>query len=201
MRTGSVRTEEYLGYEINIYPDECPRNPREDDNLGTMLCKHRRYELGDVEESKVMTAEEIQEYVERKDVIALPLYLLDHSGLWLRTGRFQEDPTGWDTSMVGWITLTFKKAKKEYGVQKITEKFRAKMEQILENEVQTYSQYLNGEVYGFVIEKDGKRYDSCWGFYGDDIEKDMLPECRSIINSICQKDRQEAHILQNVTHA
>jgi hypothetical protein len=36
-------------------------------------------------------------------------------------------------------------------------------------EVETYSQWANGEVYGYdVQDKEGNSLDSCWGFYGID---------------------------------
>lgn len=36
-------------------------------------------------------------------------------------------------------------------------------------EVETYDQYLTGDVYGYVIEsEDGTVDDSCWGFFGLD---------------------------------
>lgn len=38
---------EYRGYNIRIETDEEPMSPREWDNLGTMLCGHREYNLGD----------------------------------------------------------------------------------------------------------------------------------------------------------
>ncbi len=38
----------YRGFEIKIESDSDPMNPRtEFDNLGTMVCLYRRYELGD----------------------------------------------------------------------------------------------------------------------------------------------------------
>ena len=43
--------QEYKGYIIKIYQDDTSEDsPREDrDNLGTMVCTHRRYNLGDVQ--------------------------------------------------------------------------------------------------------------------------------------------------------
>jgi len=32
---------------LKIWYDDCAENPRERDNLGTMVCWHRRYNLGD----------------------------------------------------------------------------------------------------------------------------------------------------------
>ena len=41
--------EEYRGYTIRLVPDPDPENPREGwDNVGTMRCWHRRYNLGDM---------------------------------------------------------------------------------------------------------------------------------------------------------
>lgn len=54
-------------------------------------------------------------------------------------------------------------------------------------EVQVYDYYICGDVYGFVIEKDGEQIDSCWGFYGHDYGKsgmlDYLGEYSHILAS------------------
>ncbi len=117
-------------------------------------------------------------FVQRKDVVALPLYLLDHSGLWMRTGKFAEDSGGWDTSMVGWIYIAHQRIKEEMAmpvgkgksqkltaIKKITPGVVARAEALLESEVATYNDYLVGDVFGYVVEKDGEDVDSCWGFY------------------------------------
>jgi hypothetical protein len=45
-----------------------------------------------------------------------------------------------------------------------------KIESIIEAEVQTYTQYVEGEVYGFqIIDEDNEVIDSCYGFYGTDF--------------------------------
>jgi hypothetical protein len=43
----AVETKRIGKYEIQIIPDSDPESPREWDNLGTMICQHRRYNLGD----------------------------------------------------------------------------------------------------------------------------------------------------------
>lgn len=43
----SIEEIEYRGHTIKIYLDDAPESPREWDNLGTMLCSHKRYNLGD----------------------------------------------------------------------------------------------------------------------------------------------------------
>ena len=34
-------------YRLEVILDTYPENPRKWDNLGTMVCSHRRYDLGD----------------------------------------------------------------------------------------------------------------------------------------------------------
>ena len=52
----------------------------------------------------------------------------------------------------------------------------------MESEVKQYSQYLEGDVYGFAIEDpDGNDMDSCWGFYGHAY---CLQEAKSIADSL-----------------
>ena len=52
----------------------------------------------------------------------------------------------------------------------VTKKDREDYLKMLEGQVETYNQYIMGEVYGFVVtapEDDGWVGDSCWGYYGD----------------------------------
>jgi len=157
-----------------ISQDDCPESPREWDNLGTMVCFHRHYDLGDKHEFS--DPQDFLDYLESDDPIRLPLYLLDHSGLWMRTGQFMEDPQGWDTSMVGFIYVTREKVQQEYGWKRLTQKRIKQIQQHLESEVATYSQYLEGDVWGFSLIEETKCcqchqtitdiLDSCWGFYG-----------------------------------
>jgi hypothetical protein len=40
-------------------------------------------------------------------------------------------------------------------------------ERCARGELETFGQYVAGDVYGYVIADDSPEYDSCWGFYGD----------------------------------
>ena len=42
-----VETFEVNGKKVSIYQDDSAESPRNDDNLGVMLCWHRRVLLGD----------------------------------------------------------------------------------------------------------------------------------------------------------
>ena len=180
---GEMEIIEYKGFDIKLFQDESPESPREWDNLGTMMCFHPRYNLGD---KHTMSVEEMLEVVGRKDVLALPLVLLDHSGLWMKVGSsFSCDSGGWDTSKVGFIYVTYEKLRKEYSVKHITKKVRVMAENVLRGEVSVYSDYLEGSVYGYVVKgKDGEMIDSCCGFYGDEGWKWALSEAKGTVDSL-----------------
>ena len=121
--------------------------------------------------------EEIIQKLIDKHYLILPLYLYDHSGITMSTGRFS---CPWDSGQVGWIYCTKAEAIKEFASEwkngeliklgkRLTKKARDLAFKALEQEVATYDQYLTGDVYGFVIEdSDGNDVDSCWGFFGLD---------------------------------
>lgn len=171
------------GAVFEIVPDESPESPRDWDNLGTMVCWHRRYALGDRHD--FCDPQAFAASVPLRSAIILPLYLMDHSGLTLRTGSadFRAcDPAGWDWGQVGYIYATHDSVRREFGVRRLTRAVRARAEDVLAAEVIVYDQYLRGEVYGYTLTDhiSGEMIDSCWGFYGDDPRAnsmlDYLPE-------------------------
>lgn len=167
--------EKQIGdYRYQIFPDDSPESPREWDNLGTMICFHRRYSLGD--KHKFDSPSEFLKFSKnkRKFGVVLPLFLYDHSGITMNTTGFS---CPWDSGQVGWIYITREKIRHEYGCQRISKKLLDRVRQYLINEVQTYDQYLTGDVYGFRITQNDEEVDSCWGFFG-------LDECRTEVESI-----------------
>ncbi|MHC4619184.1 MAG: hypothetical protein ACYTEQ_15680 [Planctomycetota bacterium] len=42
-------------------------------------------------------------------------------------------------------------------------------EDALRSEVETYDQFLRGDVWGYIVEDgEGEHIDSCWGFFGEE---------------------------------
>lgn len=100
------------------------------------------------------------------NVVMLPLYLYDHSGITMSTGPFS---CPWDSRQVGWIYATREMIKKELCDKPLTAAVRQHVRQILTGEVEVYDQYLTGDVYGFEAKHEPTGWeDSCWGFYGSD---------------------------------
>jgi len=161
---------EYKGYDIEIEQDDDVESPREWDNLGTMTCFHRRYALGDKNnyitgKPYYATPAELKKYVENDKHIFLPLYLYDHGSITMNTTGFS---CPWDSGQVGLIYVSKEDVRKEYGKQRVSKMLRAFVEGRLIGEVETYDQYLRGDVWGYTItEQGGDEFaDSCWGFYG-----------------------------------
>lgn len=187
-----VYEEAHQGHTIKIYHDPDAESPREWCNLGTLICWHRRYRLGDshqfdspkaflcdlagVSDQSDLSMDQLRDRAERKAVL-LPVFLYDHSGLAMNTIGFH---CPWDSGQVGYIYGTLEAVRKEFGAKRVTKALRAKAEDILRGEIVTYDAYLGGRVYGYVIEQDGEEIDACWGFVGD-YETGCLPEARQAV--------------------
>ena len=178
---------EYKGYNIKIYLDEDPENPRTAwDNFGHMICFHSRYNLGDKHD---MSLEDAKELEKSKDVISLPLYLYDHSGLTIRTYPFS---CPWDSGKIGFVYVTKEEVRKEYSCKLVTKKIKEKVINLLRSEVEEYDNYLTGEVYGYrIVDDNEEERDSCWGFFGNEWREMILSDCKQMIDYYVEEDLKE----------
>lgn len=203
----AITTTDGRKLRLVIEQDELLEDPRSWDNLGTMLCRNRHYQLGDCntnreteeqlaeicrkygksdEEIDEMTfAEEIQFILNQDNICGLPLYITDHSGISMQTYRFD----AWDSSFVGLIFVE----KDFYLAQtclKDEEGWKEKAKETLKSEVETYSDFLEGNVYEWTlyeptvvirqsmdgkelsreIVEEGEVVDSMGGFYNPTLE-------------------------------
>ena len=164
-------------FELVVVQDTDPESPRTWDNLGTMICFHKRYELGDKTDYRTEdydSWEELKEGIIKNEgeVVILPLYLYDHSGITISTSSFD---CRWDSGQVGFIFVSKYKIKKE-GIDE------TKVEEYLKGEVETYDQYLTGDVWGYNVyeittcslgHEHKETIESCYGIYGhDECEKE-----------------------------
>ena len=242
------------GYRLTIAVDESPENPRNWSNIGTMVCSHRRYSLGDevADKGGLYTSwyEQLEEEILKpnggaENVVYLPMYMIDHSGIAISDTPYS---CPWDSGQIGWIYATKDKFRKETGysekelfgkdsrgvpeigehiqiksfgerwgrvfdvredgqfsvdfdynkieayreeqnkvvvpLEEVTKIMRNKAEEILRQEIRIYSHYVEGDVYGYVIDRrvecpccgtvEYEHVDSCWGFYGSDWKKNGL---------------------------
>ena len=160
--TVTVQEQQVGDLKVRVVVDPDPSSPREFDNLGTMVCWHRRYNLGDKHGFK--EPRDFEEWRRGKDLVVLPLYLYDHSGLTMSTEPFS---CPWDSGQVGYVYVERAKVLEDFNRKRMTDALRRKAEKQLRAEVETYDEFLRGDVYGFVVEDaTGEHVDSCWGFYG-----------------------------------
>lgn len=166
-------TEQLRGYTVNLIVDQDPISPRENDNAGTIVGWHRNYNLGDEQPSQDPQEWREQYEVENPKALIIPVYMYDHSGISLSTGAFS---CPWDSGQVGYIVISHEKMMQEWGnpgddEQRI-QAMHDKATECLTAEVEEYSSYLNGDVYGYTItDANGDEVHACWGFIGFDYAK------------------------------
>lgn len=214
-------TSKLYEYRVRVERDEDTLNPRQDFTpAGRMVCWHSRYNLGDTAKDHKgdalferikhrdpdrffeTLAEDVvssaypeslllanAERIARKHFIILPLFLYDHSGISMSTTRTYPFNCPWDSGQVGWIYFPKAELEKEKWTQEQAVKY-------LQGEVKTYDQYIEGNVFGYIIERRplinestceaftddpwwDKEYEevySCWGFYGEVYEGAYDPQ-------------------------
>lgn len=161
-----TETIDYKGHTIHIKHDTSCESQREWDNFGTMVCFHRRYNLGDKHEFS--DPDSFREWYDERayKITVLPLFLLDHSGITMKI------------SQVGWIYIKYSKLMKEFNLTEITDTDRSRAKEKLIEEVKTYDQYLTGQIFGYMVEGPNCE-DSCWGYYGTEA---AISEAKGAIN-------------------
>ena len=187
-------TIDYNGKTITIHYDTDAENPRDFEcNLGT-IYSHDRMAEGDLDE---ITTEHgtINPARLTKDYIWLWIWKYEHGGVaFSASAEGQGNPfTGraahayFDSGRWGIIAVSKDKARDAYGVQRITPALRARILAGLKAEVEEFSAYCNGDVFGYTIEdEDGQELDGqCFGFYGDDFDANgLLDAARAEVDAL-----------------
>jgi len=201
-----ANTFEYKNHTIKIQYDEfCDMHPRTDcDNLGSMVMFHKRYNLpneGDYNKNDYNSWGELKKAIIRKEdpAIILPVYMYDHSGVALKVGSFQgllpQGHTEFDSGQVGFIFISKAKARKEYSWKQITKTRREQLEKYLTGEVEIYSQFLNGDVFGYtVLNEEGEEIEADGGssYYGYDHEKSgLMKNAKDAIDYEIERTKEE----------
>lgn len=160
---------------LKIVHDDSAESPRDCDNLGIIYYSHRSYKLGDIDISgkrDLLQAHYVEDHIGDKD-IHLPVYCYEHGNIAISTKPFS---CPFDGYQIGFIAVSNAKCIEEYGQNYNIETVK----EVLISEIKLFNQYLNGDVYGFELYEinkcdkcghgDDEIIDSCYGFYGQDIE-------------------------------
>jgi len=201
-------------YRLIVRHDDDTESPREQDNVGTMVCWHKNYNLGDKRENPrdsahdwaLRLANQLDDTFEygddadtkelkkareiiNKHCVILPLYLYDHSGITISTEKFS---CPWDSGQVGWIYCTLEKGKKEIGPD-VDGALRESITKRLEREVKTYDDFITGQCWWFELqfkstEGEWETEDSCGGFIGDvktcGIRDHLIKEAQCLVDEL-----------------
>ncbi len=161
---------------VRIIREQDPTSPRDWDNLGKLVCWHKSYELGD--EQPKCNPEEYREDLPKGSKV-FPLFLYDHSGIALSMNLTYPFDDPWDAGQVGFVVLTPQR-------QEIIGTPDALVDACLEAELATYNQYLEGDVWGYLVEQrehcgrcghdEWEQVDSCWGFFGSNPKENGIKD-------------------------
>lgn len=206
----SIETVEHLGYTIEIHYDEDGSfaNPRDWDNLGTIICWHHRYDLSDKDRPddgpsgeptrlcSDYTPSDFLCWAKANRAIVENIYMMDHSSISLSTGRGNPyaayDPGEWDSGQVGFIYVLPETIRKEYKVKSINQHIKRRVLDILHDEVKLYGEYVNGEVFFYSIkDSNNEHVDSCGGYIGYDGIKNAIDDAKHAIECMIASHNTE----------
>jgi hypothetical protein len=190
-------------YKLNLYCDESAENPRNWENAGTMVCWHRKYALGDKHDFT-----DVRDFLDSPEAksayIILPVFLYDHRYQKLSNQSFlgRAQHAEWDSGQVGWIYVSEEKAKEIFCFEP-TEENKAAVTERLQEETEIYSDYLEGNCYGYSIEdSNGEQIDCCGGFYGENLNEVLQQmtqqaglEYESLFNKMQSYERALHHVM------
>ena len=178
-----MKDQEGVEYTLEVLEEDCPESPRDWDNLCTIICWHRHYNLGDknpfddVDEFlerlcyEILHKEDDELYglhwqdkfkmLDESNLILIkPINMYDHGGVTVSTSSLYPYNDRWDSGIIGFIYVTKKRIFEEcMGITE--ENWKERADQYLEGEMETYDQYLRGDVYGYKLTKKVKQQDKC----------------------------------------
>ena len=200
-------------FRFHLERDEIPWNPRKDQdgNIGTMNLYWNRYELGDndgkgdaddtlneiifdnVSEDKydeenviydMGRNEKIVLLQSQENIVLLPCFIYEHSGLTISCSNASYPFNDrWDSGMAGYIYTTKAKCEEQWGTDEVKADWKLRAARELVYEVKLYDQYLQGECYGYRVDRYNPEDDeweedveSCWGYYSDKWGTDLARE-------------------------
>lgn len=184
------------GLTVKIYQDSDAQSPDEwEDDVVSMVTTRNCYfeRLCEIwTTGKHGHGEDCHEVMARGKEVkdnyhVLPLWMYAHSGVALRVGDRGGYPFDcqWDAGQVGFVLV-----KKREGIRNVLKAAQC--------HVETWNQYLSGDVYGVVVEDpSGEQLESCWGFYGLDY---AIGEGRSMAEG-CKRQEDRVTAMERGMYA
>ncbi len=154
---------------MELVPDEDADNPREWGNLAHLIMFHRE---GYGDKHNFDPGDSLDELVENivdseGPIVWLPIYCYQHGNIAFSTGNGYPFNDPWDAGLIGVGYITLADIRKEWNLKKVSPQKRAWAEELIRTELEVYTQYVSGDVWGVrILDEDGEEVDSCWGLYG-----------------------------------
>jgi hypothetical protein len=180
MTDGNI-VEEYKGYTIQINNSdscdiesplmECNWIKTDSSLLDSIDVLHEmgdRLEYQDADEDEA-TIDKFEQ--QNPENMVYPLYKFEHGQVSYSTVPYS---CRFDSGQIGWIVFN----RKAFGWGRWSAKRREMVQGMLNQSLESYAEWCNGEVYGYDITKDDEEIDSCHGFLGlnsaDDAAKELI---------------------------
>lgn len=172
----------HCGVTVEIHQDINPESPSAHADTSLFLVAgHRDFYVPEPGEKRVSDWETlVATYKDSHWIFRIEAYI--HSGVRLafsNEGTFPD--RRWDVSQVGAIFAS----KKEWRLSKSARKASECL-------LNTWNQYLAGDVWGYIVDKDGLNEDSCWGFYGLEYCKASAREVAE--HAAAEKERERLEV-------
>ena len=191
----------YKNHVIEVVYDTYPVDPREWDNLGTIITKRFWNECDYINANDRDAVLDHIKVVKNNGGIVLPIYCYSHGIDRFKTSSFYgcglpQGHARFDSGVAGFIYATAETVRKEYGVQRISKRVRDLATKVLQSEIEIIDNYSSGQVYGYIIKTaDGEEIESCYGYYGEAGREDMVSECKSMIDHIMAEPMTRAPVI------
>ena len=191
--------------QAELIYDQHAANPRECDNLGTILISPdkahwiaNRDSAVDISIHLGKNPFEHWDNIRREQLklkkseiaIAYPITKYEHGSISLSLGY----KSGWDYCVIGFVYVTKETLRKEYGVDRITKSIIERAKNCLQSELDMLTSWLNGECYGWQIKEyaltdDGLEWeevdilDSCWGYFDKEQALDDMQNMLKLLTA------------------
>lgn len=197
----TIDSKSINGYAVAVTYDDSPESPRDWDNASHILMKQRGYDLPwecdeDFDADTYGIVEMTKALQRRHDAaFVFPIYCYEHGLVSYTAGRAVADE--WDSGLAGVAYVTNEAISEARNYYCGTPEFDAEVwaKSIVDGELDTYTQWSNGSVYGYTVKDPlGNVVDSCWGYYDSDeamAEGVAFAEAQSPVKAIIVPDLAE----------
>lgn len=161
-----MKLEINQGEYVEISQDLDPISPADWDSIGEIAYSaNSRYVLGTKSVSKD-DLKDIERQIAIGTLIGLPVFAYIHGNVRIQAAESNPFSCPWDSGQSGFVYTTREQVFREYGGKRLTKRIREAAKNLLRAEVETFSQYLQGDVWVITHWKDGEVIDCCGGYYG-----------------------------------